>query len=192
MSVRYHEAMSTALLVATPQMVDIFFSKTVVLLCEYNEDGAIGIVVNRLTGLDADKVLGQMDVPDGGGIVGPVHWGGPVQPGAVFLTYARPSAADGRQDEAVFEVGDAVGVSPSREVIEAVAADASNAGAFLSLGYSGWAAGQLDGEIETGSWICLEVDGDVLFSLPPEERWQHCIDSLGVDPAMIWMMPVTE
>ncbi|MCP4871235.1 MAG: hypothetical protein GY898_21200 [Proteobacteria bacterium] len=184
--------MATALLVATPQMVDVFFSKTVVLLCEYNEEGAIGIVVNRLTGLDADKVLDQMEVPAGGGIAGPVHWGGPVQPGAVFLTYARPSAADGQQDEAVFEVGETIGVSPSRVVIEAVAGESENAGAFLSLGYAGWAPGQLDGEIETGSWIYMEVDQEMLFSLPADERWQHCIDSLGVDPAMIWMTPVSE
>ena len=79
-----------------------------------------------------------------------------------------------------------------RREIEAVAADAENPGAFLSLGYAGWAPGQLDGEIQTGSWIHMEIEPKVLFSLPAEERWQHCIDSLGVDPMMIWMTPVNE
>ncbi len=188
----YHEGMSAGLLVASPQMVDIFFSKTVVLLCEYNAEGAIGIVINRLTGLDADKVLDQMEVDDGGGITGPVFWGGPVQPGAVFLTFARPSIGDGKQDEAVFQLSEKVGVSPSREVIEAIAGDSENPGAFLSLGYAGWAPGQLDGEIETGSWIWLDIDPAIVFELPPDERWQHCIDSLGVDPSLIWMTPVSE
>jgi putative transcriptional regulator len=192
MLVRYHAGMSAGLLVASPQMIDLFFAKTVVLLCEYTEEGAIGIVVNRLTGLDSDNVLSQMKVEDRGGIVGPVHWGGPVQPGAVFLIFARPSPADGKQDDAVFRLGDEVGVSPSRDVIEAVAADSENPGAFLSLGYAGWAPGQLDGEIQTGSWIHMEIEPKVLFSLPAEERWQHCIDSLGVDPMMIWMNPVNE
>ncbi len=184
--------MSTGLLVASPQMVDIFFSKTVVLLCEYNEDGAIGIVVNRLTGLEADSVLEQMEIDDGGGISGPVHWGGPVQPGAVFLTYKRPSVGDGQVEDAVFEVGEALAVSPARQVIEAIASDITNPGAFLSLGYAGWAPGQLDGEIESGSWIFLDADIDVLFEMPPEDRWQHCIESLGVDPSLIWMQPISE
>jgi len=173
-------------------MVDVFFSKTVILLCEYNADGAIGVVINRLTGLESDKVLDQMEVEDGGGIVGPVHWGGPVQPGAVFLIFERPSVGDGVEDEAVFQLGDRIGVSPSSRIIRAVAGDASNAGAYLTLGYAGWGAGQLDGEIKSGSWIYLEADPEVVFALPPEERWQHCVDSLGVDPAMIWMTPVNE
>lgn len=184
--------MSTGLLVASPQMVDSFFTKTVVLLCEYNEDGAIGIVVNRVTDLEADMVLEQMEIDDGGGISGPVHWGGPVQPGAVFLTYRRPSVGDDTTEEAVFLVGDTLGVSPARGVMEAVSGDAANPGAFLSLGYAGWAPGQLDGEIESGSWIFLDADPDVLFEMPPEDRWRHCIASLGVDPAMIWMQPIDE
>ena len=183
--------MRSGLLVASPQMVDIFFSKTVVLLCDYDEDGALGIVINRLTGLDTDKVLNQMEVPDGGGLTGPVHWGGPVQPGAVFLTFAPSAEGPGPQEEAVFGIGQGVAVSPSKDVIQAIAAKEQTRG-FLTLGYAGWAPGQLDGEIETGSWIFMEADEDIIFDTPPEERWQKCIDSIGVDPSMIWMQPISE
>ena len=184
--------MRSGLLVASPQMVDVFFSKTVVLLCDYDEEGALGVVVNRLTGLDADKVLLQMGVHDGGGLEGPVHWGGPVQPGAVFMTFTRPAAGESSLDEAVFEIAGGIAVSPSRDMIQAVAGNADGGKAFLSLGYAGWAAAQLDAEIESGSWIFMDADEDILFDTPPDERWQKCIDSIGVDPAMIWMKPVSE
>ncbi len=173
-------------------MVDVNFSKTVVLLCQYDEEGALGLVVNRITGLDADKVLHEMGFEDAGGIQGPVHWGGPVQPGAVFLTFARPSASDAKNADSVFELSETLSVSPNPEVIEAVALDSGNDGAFLSLGYAGWGAGQLDSEIESGSWIYMELDADIIFELPPHERWERCINSIGVDPKMIWMQPIDE
>jgi putative transcriptional regulator len=120
-----------------------------------------------------------------------VHWGGPVQPGAVFLIFAPTEAGPNAEEEGVFSVAEGVTFSRSKDVIQTVAAEAQTRG-FLTLGYAGWAAGQLDGEIETGSWIYLEADSDIVFDTPPEELWQRCIDSLGVDPAMIWMQPVSE
>jgi putative transcriptional regulator len=188
----------SGLLVASPQMVDLFFSKTVVLLCDYNEDGALGIVVNRTTGIDSDKVLEQMGVKDGGALVGPVLWGGPVQPGAVFLTFAETRSVGGDvapespDFQPVFRVSQGVRVSPSRDVIESVAREGAGRHAFLSLGYAGWAPGQLDGEIRSGSWIFMELDEDLLWKIPPEKRYEHCIESLGVDQKMIWMKPVDE
>ncbi len=88
----------SGLLVASPQMVDVFFSKTVILLCDYNEEGALGIVINRLTGIETNQVLDQMGVAERGGIEGPVHWGGPVQPGAVFLTFSREAEEAAEED----------------------------------------------------------------------------------------------
>ena len=137
------------LLVASPQMVDVNFSKTVILLCEYSERGAVGLVVNRLTGIEAEQVLNQMGVGDRGGIQAPVHWGGPVQPGAGFLTYARPPDSLGEEDdgEGIFTISSKLAVSPSKDIIESVSAADNISSAYLSLGYAGWGAGQLDGEI---------------------------------------------
>lgn len=187
----------SGLLIASPQMVDVFFAKTVILLCDYNEDGALGIVVNRTTELHPDEVLEQMEVSDGGGIRSPVLWGGPVQPGAVFLTYSRapegmPSAAEGEDSEPVFDLGPRLQVSPSREVIRAVAADHGNPGAFLSLGYAGWGAGQLDEEIQSGSWIFTEAEPSALFGVAADDLYDYCIDKLGVGEHQLWMMPIDE
>ena len=187
----------SGLLIASPQMVDVFFAKTVGLLCDYNEEGALGIVVNRTTELHPDEVLEQMEVSDGGGIRGPVLWGGPVQPGAVFLTYSRlPKALEPQEDdedvEPVFHLAPRLQVSPSREVIQAVSADDGNPGAFLSLGYAGWGAGQLDEEIQSGSWIFTEVDPSALFDVPADDLYDHCIDTLGVAENQLWMIPINE
>ena len=185
------------LLVASPQMSDVFFAKTVVLLCDYNEEGALGLIVNRVTNLGSREVLSQMEVTRLGGIEGPVHWGGPVQPGAVFLTYARqPESLRGIATEdlewPVFELSPDLWVSPAKEVIEAVASEQDNPGAFLSLGYAGWGAGQLDAEIQSGSWIFLEQLEGIIFKIEPEDLYQHCLDSLGVETAQLWMHPVEE
>ncbi len=188
---------SRGLLVASPQMVDVFFAKTVVLLCDYNAEGALGLIINRVTNLGSEEVLEQMDLPQSNGIKGPVHWGGPVQPGSVFLTYARqPSALLGRSEQEldlpVFHLSGDLWVSPSKDVIEAVANDEGNPGAFLSLGYAGWGAGQLDSEIQSGAWIYLDEFEDILFTVKPEDIYDHCITSLGVDASQIWMQPVDE
>ena len=99
---------------------------------------------------------------------------------------------DSEEIRGVFAVTDKVGVSPASEIIHAIAADPANPGAFLTLGYAGWAAGQLDAEIESGSWIYLDIDEDVVFNVDPDERWQRCINSIGVDPNLIWMQPISE
>jgi len=172
-------------------MVDVFFAKTVVLLCDYDEDGALGIVINRPTDADIDSVLAQMDIDPVGGIRGPVLWGGPVQPGAVFLTF---SDLPGLPDEAgpVFKLSPHLHVTPDRAVIEAVSSNVPNDGAVLSVGYAGWAPGQLDGEIESGSWIWMEADKELVFSTPVDELYDACIASIGVSTSMLWMHPVSE
>ena len=188
---------SRGLLVASPQMDDVFFAKTVVLLCDYSDEGALGLIVNRVTDLESEEVLNQMEIKLSGGIKGPVHWGGPVQPGSVFLTYARQPDVLVSSDELelelpVFQLSGDLWVSPSKKVIEAVSKDEDNPGAFLSLGYAGWGAGQLDQEIQSGSWIFLEEVEDVLFKVKPEDIYEHCIMSLGGETGQIWMQPVDE
>jgi len=183
----------TGVLVASPQMVDVFFSKTVILLCDYSEEGAMGIVINRLTGIESTQVLDQMGVPMRGGLVGPVHWGGPVQPGAVFVTFDRKGIqSEDEAEDRIFEISSNLAVSPSKTVIEMASAASDISGAFLSLGYAGWGPGQLDEEIESGSWIYMELDEDLVFGVPPQERWERHIASMGVPPEMIWMRPVNE
>lgn len=174
-------------------MLDPNFSRTVVLLCDFNEEGALGIIVNRAIDVELDEVLDQMDVPATGGIQGPVLWGGPVQPGAVFLTFSGDTPdVEGEEEAPVFTLASNLHVSPARDVIEAIAQKEDGTSAFITLGYAGWGAGQLDGEIQQGAWIFLDVDPDVIFHVPPDKRYDYCLSTLGVSPHLLWMLPVDE
>jgi putative transcriptional regulator len=196
--------MRSGLLLASPQMEDVHFAGTVILLCDYTEDGAVGVIVNRVTDVGRDEVLGQMDIEDGEGIRQEVRWGGPVQPGAVFLTFAEQDLPMETQSvdsleideepeaEPTFHVDGGLRVTPSRPIIEAVAAKADNPGAFLTLGYAGWAPGQLDKEIQEGSWIPMEIDSDTLFATDPEEAYDVFMARLGIEPSALWMHPINE
>jgi len=174
-------------------MLDPNFSRTVVLLCDYNEEGALGIIVNRTIDVPLSEVLEQMDVPVDGGISGPVLWGGPVQPGAVFLTFGGDTPeVSPDEDSPVFSLAHNLHVSPARDIIESVASSKDGPPAFITLGYAGWGAGQLDGEIAEGAWIFLDVDPDVVFTIPPAKRYDYCLSTLGVSPHLLWMQPVNE
>jgi len=184
---------TTGLLVSSPHMLDPNFARTVVLLCDYNEEGALGIIVNRTIDVDLVEVLEQMDVPTEGGIKGPVLWGGPVQPGAVFLTFGGEGPeVDPNEESPIFSLASDLHVSPARDIIETIAAAQDGPPAFISLGYAGWAPGQLDGEIRDGSWIFLDADADVVFTIPPDKRYDYCLSTLGVSPHLLWMQPVDE
>lgn len=193
--------MKTGLLVASPQLEDPWFAHAVVLLCDFSDEGAIGVIVNRATDVEAARVLEQMEITDEGGIATVVRWGGPVQPGAVFLTFVdRPfpfelrsvhSDDDTSGAELAFAVSPTMRVSPSRDVIQAVAG-AKAPESFLTLGYAGWAPGQLEREIAEGSWILMEVDEDLVLHVPPDEQWERCLATLGVDQKLLWMTPVDE
>jgi putative transcriptional regulator len=196
------EMNKTGLLVAAPNMHDTFFARTVVLLCDYGDDGAIGVITNRITDVTSEEVLGQMDIEAGSGVRSIVRWGGPVQPGAVFLTFRRGAhdhpirdVNDDDADEEIepaFMVTEELRVSPARGIIAAVSEKPSESPGFLTLGYAGWAPGQLDQEIQSGSWILLDADPDIVFDVDPEDQWEHCIQTLGIAEGLLWMHPVEE
>ena len=176
------------LLVASPQMNDPFFAKTVVLLCRHEEEGAMGIVINRATDMQLKTVLKDLalDIPRAGdrGVL----WGGPVEPSRGTLVF-RSGLAD-KTTEAL-DIDSSIRVSGSIDVLLTLARRGEGDWA-LFLGYAGWGPGQLDQEIHEGSWIVLPLDAQAVFELPLEERYDHCLGSLGVDASMLFMTPINE
>lgn len=183
------DALSPGLLVASPQLKDPFFAHTVVLLCRHEDDGAMGVVINRPTEMPMVDVLSEVpfdldEVEDR-----MVMWGGPVEPSRGTIVF-RTEMPD---DEEFLDIEDRVRVSGSMEVLKRLVRDDPDSDDwFLALGYAGWGPGQLDREIEEGSWIVLPVEAATMFELPVDERYDRCIASLGVDSAMIFMNPVDE
>jgi putative transcriptional regulator len=178
--------MEPCLLISSPQMKDPFFTGAVILLCQHDEKGALGLVINRETSLSVQNVLEQLSITLPGGFEEhAVNWGGPVEPGAGFIVF--PGQVP--EDEG-WNPGRGIAVSPSRDQL--VRALVQEQPFLLCLGYAGWGPGQLDDEIATGSWLVTDVDIDVVLTADMDERYDRALAKLGLQAMGVWMQPVDE
>jgi putative transcriptional regulator len=165
-------------LIAMPAMADPNFAHTLTFVCEHNQDGALGIVVNRPTDMRLATLLAQIDVPlakpDAGNA--PVHFGGPVQVDRGFVLH-RPLG----NWQSTLAISEEIGLTTSKDVLEAVARGEGPANVLVSLGYAGWSAGQLEQEIAQNAWLTVPADADVLFDTPAEGRLPAAMRLLGID-----------
>ncbi len=164
-------------LIAMPALEDPYFSNTLVYICEHNENGALGIIVNRpvdmnLAGL-LEKIDIKLEVEELANL--PVYFGGPVQLDRGFVLH-RPLGAW----QSTLTVNDEVGLTSSRDVLTAVGKEGLPAEIIVTLGYSGWEAGQLENELSQNSWLTVPAQASVLFDLPPEERLPAAMQNLGI------------
>lgn len=148
------------LLVATPEMPDPRFRRTVIYLLQHDANGAIGLTVNRRVSEATVATLLEHLGLDATGITGTigVHWGGPVDPSQGFVLHTRDYAGDDTR-----AVDDAFAVTASPEVLRAIGTGQGPRRALFALGFAGWAPGQLEAEIERGGWITVPADETILF-----------------------------
>jgi len=165
-------------LIAMPAMADPNFAHTLTFVCEHNKDGALGIVVNRPTDMRLSTLFSQIDVPLANATVGnaPVHFGGPVQVDRGFVLH-RPLG----NWQSTLAISEEIGLTTSKDVLEAVARGEGPASVLVSLGYAGWSAGQLEQEIAQNAWLTVLADADVLFDTPAEARLPAAMRLLGID-----------
>jgi len=163
-------------LIAMPAMSDPNFSRTLTFVCEHNERGALGIVVNRPIDVTLSALFRQVEIPLGEGALGeqPVFFGGPVQFDHGFVLH-RPVGTW----RSTLPVGE-IGLTTSRDILEAMADGHGPGEQLVALGYAGWAPGQLEDEILRNGWLTVQADPDVIFSVPPEERYDAAMHALGV------------
>ncbi len=177
--------MGPGILIASPQMKDPNFEGTVVLLCQHDQDGALGVIVNRPTPFTVDDVLEQLDVDVELTRARQVLWGGPVERGAGFVIF-RGQVPEGSG----WNLPGDVAVSPSRDQLEKlIRADVNY---HLCLGYAGWGQGQLEAEISTGSWLYTDVDIGLVLTGDIEGRYESALAALGLKANMVWMQPIDE
>lgn len=174
------------LLIAMPGMGDPRFDRTVVLICSHDEDGAMGLVINRpaadLRFLDLIEQTG-LPTPEGGmGAADmPVHAGGPVEPGRGFVLHSR----DYDTNSSTLTVSNSFGMTATRDVLEDIAKGNGPVKALLALGYSGWSSGQLEGEIGANGWLTAEANADLVFNTPDPSKWEAALGTLGISPLML-------
>lgn len=183
--------MKPGLLVASPRLDGSLFGRSVILLAEYSEEGAMGVVVNRELSVTMGELTQQLEM---GPPVRPhesVMWGGPVEPAAgLVILNGSSHLPEGRCVMGV--EGSDLALSASRIVLQDVISGPLRIDFLMCLGYTGWGPGQLDAEIAEGSWLMTDLDLTVLFQVAPEQRWQHCVESLGRALPLLWIPPIEE
>ena len=168
-------------LIAMPGMADPNFSRTLTFICEHNERGALGLVVNRPTEVTLGTLFRQVQIElaDEPLAAQPVFFGGPVQLEHGFVLH-RPVGSW----RSTLPVGE-IGLTTSRDILEAMARGEGPAERLVALGYAGWAAGQLEDEILKNGWLTVKADLGVIFGIPPEARWDAALGALGVNAAFL-------
>ena len=170
-------------LVAAPSLRDPNFRQTVVLLCEHGSQGALGVVVNRPTAIHLAEALPQVPVLEGQHHV--LFTGGPVQPNHVLILLRAGQVPDNTH-----HVFDGVYMGGDVAALEKILAVPAEPAAFRAyVGYSGWAPGQLENEMKTGSWITLPADPTIVFEKDPSVIWADIMRSLGSRYEMYASMP---
>ncbi|RKZ37083.1 MAG: YqgE/AlgH family protein [Gammaproteobacteria bacterium] len=165
-------------LIAMPTLADPNFSRTVTYMCAHNDEGAMGIVINRPLELSLGEVLGHMEILSEDADVNAlsVVQGGPVQRERGFVLHCPLGTWD-----AVLNVTDDIGVATSRDILAAIASGEGPGRSLVALGYAGWGAGQLEKEVQENAWLSGPVDNSIIFDLPYKQRWESAAHLLGVD-----------
>ena len=175
-------ALTNQLLIAMPGMVDPNFSSTVTLICEHNDDGALGIIINRPLTLKLSGLFDQLAVEDADPDVAsnPVMSGGPVSTERGFVLHGKEHSF-----ENTLVVSDDIQLTLSRDVIDAMAIGDGPEKALVAIGYAGWEPGQLEQEMLANSWLNVTATAELVFDTPFEERWNSAARLLGIDMASI-------
>jgi putative transcriptional regulator len=173
-------------LIAMPGVVEEPFAGTVIYLCEHNEKGALGLVINKPVDIKLrnlfEKVelkLDRVELAEQ-----PVFFGGPVQTERGFVLHEK--RAEGEvQYNSTMSVPGGLEMTTSKDVLEALAEGSGPSRVLITLGYSGWQAGQLEEEIGRNGWLTVDADPKIIFDTPIEKRYDGALSLLGIDPRML-------
>lgn len=165
-------------LIAMPAMTDPYFAKSVTFICEHNQDGAMGVVINRPIDMTLDVLFEQinLDLNDNPIATMAVYFGGPVQIDRGFVLH-QPA---GEWQSTITINGDTA-LTTSKDILEALAHGKGPEKILVTLGYAGWAAGQLEQEIGQNAWLSVPAKNYVIFDLPNEDKFAAALGLLGLD-----------
>ena len=174
-------------LIAMPGMADDNFSRTVIYLCEHSKNGALGLVINRPTDITLKSLFEKVELTlDREELADqPVFFGGPVQTERGFVLHEKTGTEESPYTSTLAIARGGLEMTTSKDVLEALANGAGPRRLMVTLGYSGWSAGQLEEEIGRNGWLTVDADPKVIFDTPVEERYQRALSLLGFDPLML-------
>jgi len=178
------------ILIAMPVMDDPRFERSVIYLCAHSPEGAMGIIVNRPAGsidfpgllvqLDIIKKAEQIKLPENAESM-KVLRGGPVETGRGFVLHS----SDFFIEDATLQIDDGICLTATVDILKAIARGSGPKHAILALGYAGWAAGQLESEIQHNGWLHCDADPDLIFGADADEKYLRALRKIGIDPGML-------
>lgn len=178
------DSLQNHLLIAMPSLQDTFFERSVIYLCEHDEKGAMGIMINRPIGIDVNELLRQMQLDEEFDLVtslgSTVLIGGPVNPERGFVLHTPQSTWNNSQG-----LTDEIMLTTSRDVLNALGSEAAPEQFIVALGYAGWSRNQLEQELADNTWLSIPATKELLFDIGFDDRWQQATESLGFD---IWQL----
>lgn len=169
-------------LIAMPSLNDGFFNQTVTYICEHNETGSFGIIINQETDITLNQIASEMKLEttvdynkDKS-----VYIGGPVDQGRGFILH-RP-AGDWQSS---ITVKNDVALTTSKDILQAIVNNEGPEDCIVALGYAGWAPGQLESEMANNTWLSCPADEQIIFNTPVEKRWEAAANLLGIDLSLL-------
>ena len=176
-------------LIAMPGLREGTFAGTVIYLCEHNEKGALGLVINKPIDITLknlfDKVDLSLDRPELA--ESPVYFGGPVQTERGFVLHERLGGEEGQGGHynSSLQIPGGLEMTTSKDVLEALSGGAGPKKILVTLGYSGWGAGQLEDEMSRNGWINVGAEPGIIFDTPVKQRYDKALSLLGIDANML-------
>lgn len=166
-------------LIAMPSMEDPYFARTLTYICEHNEQGAMGLVINQPVGMSLKELVNQADkdaivLDEKADDI--VLAGGPVSQDRGFILHtSQPGWSSS------LELTSEIMVTTSKDILSALGNEQGPEKALITLGYAGWTAGQLEEEIQHNSWLLVEADLELLFDVPIHKKWETAVQKLGIN-----------
>lgn len=177
------QSLQNHFLIAMPSLDDSYFSRSLTYICEHNEEGAMGLVVNQPSTMNLQQLLEQTDksiaVPaDKAEDI--ILAGGPVNQDRGFVLHSQQSGW-----ASSLTLAPNIMVTTSKDILTAIGKQQGPDDAIITLGYAGWTPGQLEQELQENSWLTVEADEEILFHTPIHKKWQAAVNKLGVD---VWQL----
>ena len=169
-------------LIAMPAMTDPRFTKSVIYICVHNEEGAMGLVVNKtIESLAFPELLKQLDIGVHGMVDDrPIYHGGPLDTGRGFILHSLDY-----QQNSTISITEDLGLTSTIDVLSDIAENRGPAQSLLALGYAGWGPNQLDDEIQQNAWLQSSADRELIFNLQDDRKWECAISSIGIDLSLL-------
>ena len=174
-------------LIAMPGMADENFAGSVVYLCEHTPKGALGLVINKPIDIKLKSLFEKVELSlDRAELAEqPVYFGGPVQTERGFVLHPKTGTQESPYSSTMVIAGGAMEMTTSKDVLEAISQGSGPSKMLITLGYSGWSAGQLEEELGRNGWLNVDADPAIIFDTPVEQRYERAFQLLGIDPRML-------